>query len=582
MRKTKIVCTIGPTSETVELLVQLIENGMDVARLNFSHGTHEEHAKRIASIRQAAQITEKEIAIILDTKGPEIRLGKMEGGKRVLKEGDKIILTGEQVFGTLERVSISYPNLADEINPGQLIMVNDGLVTLEVEKIDGNDIYCITKNTGEIADNKGVNIPNVKIKLPALSEKDKGDIIFAIENEVDFIAASFIRCASDVIEIRKILECYQSDINIIAKIENSEGVDNIESILKVADGVMVARGDLGVQIETEDVPLVQKRIIRTCNAIGKPVITATQMLDSMIRNPRPTRAEASDVANAILDGTDAIMLSGETASGKYPLLAVQMMAKIALRTEEALKYGPRSTEPIMDEPTITDAISHASFTMADDLKATAIITPTTSGSTPRMVSKYRPRQTIVGTTQSKKVIRRLALVWGVYGIEVKCTMGTDEMFAEAVLKALDKKLISAGDLVIITAGMPADVPGTTNLIKVHVAGEIALKGTGIGRKVVTGRALVVDSIEQAGREIKEGDVVVLVAVHRDIMPIVSKAAAIITEEGGLTSSGAIVAINLGIQAIVGAENATTVFKTGETITVDAQRGLIYRGKVKVL
>lgn len=580
MRRTKIVCTIGPASDSVEVLTELINNGLDVARLNFSHGTHDEHARRIENIKKASQNAGKEVAILLDTQGPEIRLGSM-GGKAVLHEGDKIILTGEKVQGNRDRVSISYTNLANEIKPGQLIMINDGLVTLEVEKLEGLDIFCVSRNVGEIADHKGVNVPGIKINLPALSDKDKADITFGIEQDIDFIAASFIRKAEDVIEIRKILEQYQSKIDIIAKIESQEGVDNINSILKVVDGIMVARGDLGVQIATEEVPLVQKRIIRKCNTIGKPVITATQMLDSMIRNPRPTRAEASDVANAILDGTDAIMLSGETASGKYPVLAVQMMNKIAVRTEEGLKYGPRFDERT-PEKTITDAISHASFTMANDLHASAIITPTDSGSTARMVAKYRPRQVIIGATPFKKVVRKLALVWGVYGLEVEERENTDDMFSEAVSKALAKQLICGGDLVVITAGVPVNVPGTTNLIKVHVAGEVALKGTGVGRKVSAGKAYIVKDIELALQEVQEGDILIVGAVSKELMPIISKAAALITEEGGLTSSGAIVAINIGIPAVVGAKNALEQFETGEIITVDAQRGLIYRGRAHVL
>lgn len=581
MRKTKIVCTIGPASDKVELLVELINEGMDVARLNFSHGTQVEHANRIVCIRAAAEEAQKQVAILLDTKGPEIRLGDM-GGKSFVTEGDNIILTGEQITGTKARVSISYPNLANEICPGQLIMINDGLVTYEVEKIEGLDIYCVAKNNGEIGDHKGVNVPGVKINLPALSEKDKEDILFAVEHDMDFIAASFIRTAEDVLEIRKILEQYQSKIDIIAKIENAEGVSNIDKILKVADGIMVARGDLGVQIAAEEVPLAQKKIIKKCNAAGKPVITATQMLDSMIRNPRPTRAEASDVANAILDGTDAIMLSGETASGKYPLLTLQTMVKIAMRTEEALKYGPRYPENTLSgDTTITDAISHASFTLANDLRASAIITPTTSGSTARMVAKYRPRQVIVGATPFKKIIRKLKLVWGVYGLEVEHKDNTDEMFSESVSKALHEKLILAGDLVVITSGVPVGVPGTTNLIKVHVAGEIALKAVGIGKNAVTGRVLVVTNATVVS-DVREGDILVLASLDRAHMPLVEKAAALVTEESGLTSSGAIVAINLGIPAIVGATLAVQVFSTGEIITIDAQRGLIYRGRAQVL
>ncbi|KPU26943.1 pyruvate kinase [Caloranaerobacter sp. TR13] len=585
MKRTKIVCTIGPASENEEVLRQLILNGLNVVRLNFSHGDHEEHKKRIDLVKKLREELDMPVAIMLDTKGPEIRTGNFEKGVEELKEGQEFILTTRDILGNDKICSITYKGLPNDVKKGDTILIDDGLIGLEVvDIIDGTDIKCIVKNAGTIKNKKGVNVPGVKVNLPAITEKDRADIEFGIENGIDFIAASFIRKAADVIEIRKILEENNAEhIQIISKIENQEGVDNIDEILEVSDGIMVARGDLGVEIPTEEVPLVQKMIIRKCNELGKPVITATQMLDSMIRNPRPTRAETTDVANAIMDGTDAIMLSGETAAGKYPVEAVRTMANIAKRTEASLDYKAILRSKTMGKDiTVTNAISHATCATAEDLGATAIITATSSGYTAKAVSKFRPSAPIIAATPNKQVMRRLAIVWGVYPVYAQHSGSTDEVIELSVKSALEKGYINNGDLVVITAGVPVGVAGSTNLIKVHIVGDVILKGTGIGNKAAIGKVCVVQNAEEAEKKFNDGDVLVTVNTDREMVKYMEKAAAIITEKGGLTSHAAIVAINIGKPVIVGAENATKELKDGETITVDSIRGLVYKGKTQVL
>ncbi|AVX30288.1 pyruvate kinase [Carboxydocella thermautotrophica] len=582
MRRTKIICTIGPASEQVETLVQLIEAGMNVARLNFSHGTHEEHGRRVEAIRQASAKANRPVAILLDTKGPEIRLGVLKE-KITVNPGDKLILTAEEMEGEGNRIPVTYKGLPEDVREGTSILIDDGLIGLKVERIEGTEIHCVVENGGEISSRKGVNVPGAVINLPALTEKDIADIEFGIKMGMDFIAASFVRKAADVLAIREILEKHSSDMQIIAKIENHEGVNNIDEILKVADGIMVARGDLGVEIPIDEVPLVQKMIIEKCNRAGKPVITATQMLDSMIRNPRPTRAEATDVANAIFDGTDAIMLSGETAAGKYPVEAVKTMARIAERAERALRYEELTVRRgIVPERTTTDAISHATVTTAHDLGASAIICATKSGHTAKMVSKYRPQAPVVAITPKMDVVRKLLLVWGVYPLLCKETKSTDEMLKVSVETALAAGLIKAGDLVVITAGVPVGVPGTTNLIKVHTVGEILAKGTGIGARAVTGTVKVARTAKEAEAKIKPGDILVTIATDKDFVLVMEKCAAVITETGGLTSHAAIVGLNLGIGVVVGVDNATHILEDGTLVTVDGMRGLIYRGTANVL
>ncbi|CAM3920527.1 pyruvate kinase [Lederbergia lenta] len=586
MKKTKIVCTIGPASENPEILHQLIESGMNVARLNFSHGDHEEHRSRIVNIRETAKKIGKNVGILLDTKGPEIRTHEMEGGSLNLEAGTELIVSMKEVLGTVEKISVSYPGLINDIHTGSTILLDDGLIALEVIDTlrDKNEIVTKVLNTGTLKNKKGVNVPGVSVNLPGMTEKDAKDILFGIEQGVDFIAASFVRRASDVLEIRELLEKNDgSHINIIPKIENQEGVDNIDEILEVSDGVMVARGDLGVEIPTEAVPLVQKQLIQKCNEAGKPVITATQMLDSMQRNPRPTRAEASDVANAIFDGSDAVMLSGETAAGDYPVEAVQTMHNIALTAEQALNHKDiLSGLSKNSDHNMTDAICQSVAHTAINLEVSAIVTPTESGHTARMVSKYRPKAPIVAVTANEHVVRRLSLVWGVYPQLGQTVESTDEMLEEAVTEGLNTGLVKHGDLVIITGGVPVGEKGTTNLMKIHVVGDVLAKGQGIGRKTAFGKAMIVNNVQEANEKVEPGSVMVAIGTDRDMVSALEKCSALITEEGGLTSHAAVVGINLGIPVIVGVEGATSMIKDGQEITVDAIRGIIYNGHASVL
>ncbi|SER89580.1 pyruvate kinase [Salipaludibacillus aurantiacus] len=584
MRKTKIVCTIGPASESKDKLTNIIKAGMNVARLNFSHGDYEEHGARIETIREAAKETGENVALLLDTKGPEIRTQTLEGGEAELEQGSTVRVSMTEVVGNKDVISVTYPGLINDVHVGSFLLLDDGLIELKVTEIKENELITEVVNSGVLKNKKGVNVPNVSVNLPGITEKDANDIIFGIEQDVDFIAASFVRRASDVLEIRELLEKHDAGhIQIIPKIENQEGVDNIDEILEVSDGLMVARGDLGVEIPAEDVPLVQKVLIKKCNKLAKPVITATQMLDSMQRNPRPTRAEASDVANAIFDGTDAIMLSGETAAGTYPVESVQTMNNIALKTETALKYEDilrkRSKE---SEHTVTNAISQSVTHTAQNLRAAAILTSTESGHTARMISKYRPESKIVAVTSNERVSRSLALVWGVHSQVGPAVESTDEMLQLSVDESLKTGLVKNGDLVVITAGVPVGEKGTTNLMKVHVIGEVAAKGQGIGRKSAKGNVVVAKTGDEALSKTKEGDIIVITNTDRDMMDAFEKASAVITEQGGLTSHAAVVGLNLGIPVIVGVENATSIFSDGDEITVDSQHGKIYKGQASIL
>jgi len=584
LRRTKIVCTIGPATDDLNIIRKLIQAGMNVARLNFSHGTREGHGRLFALIRRAAADTGKNVALMLDTKGPEIRLGFFKEEPVCLKEGSRVTLTTEEVKGDKERVPVSYKGLPGDVREGDIILLDDGLIELKVLSIKEKEILCQVVNGGEITSQKGVNVPGVTLNLPALTEKDIQDIRFGIKHNVDFIAASFVRKAADVLDLRRVLEENSAEIDIIAKIENREAVQNLEEIIKVSNGVMVARGDLGVEIPVEEVPLLQKTIIRLCNHSGKPVVTATQMLESMINNHRPTRAEASDVANAIFDGTDAVMLSGETAAGKYPLEAVRTMARIAERAEAALHYGemPGEKRCVSPRRTVTDAISFASCATARDLGAAAIITSTESGHTAKMVAKYRPRALIVAVTPHAGVMRKLALTWGVQPLLAASKINTDEMMSTAVGTSLTAGLIKGGDLVVFTAGMPVGVRGTTNLIRVLTVGDILARGTGIGHRAATGSVRLARSAGEALAKVKEGDVLVVTATDIEYIPALQRAGAVVTEVGGLTSHAAIVCLEFGIPVVVGVEGASAVLPDGETVTVDGQRGLIYKGTARVL
>ena len=580
MKKTKIVCTIGPASESVDMLVNLINAGMNVCRLNFSHGDYEEHGARIKNIREAVKITGKRVAILLDTKGPEIRTNDMENGAITMKIGDSVRISMTEVLGTNEKFSITYPELINDVNVGSHILLDDGLIDLEVTDIDrdANEIVTVVKNEGVLKNKKGVNVPGVSVNLPGITEKDANDIRFGIGQGIDFIAASFVRRASDVLEITKILEEENAThIQIIPKIENQEGIDNIDEILKVSDGLMVARGDMGVEIPTEDVPVVQKALIKKCNALGKPVITATQMLDSMQRNPRPTRAEANDVANAIYDGTDAVMLSGETAAGDYPLEAVQTMARIAVRTEETLVNQDSFALKLYSKTDMTEAIGQSVGHTARNLGIQTIVAATESGHTARMISKYRPKAHIVAITFSEQKARSLSLSWGVYATVADKPSSTDEMFNLASKVSQEEGYASKGDLIIITAGVPVGEKGTTNLMKIQMIGSKLVQGQGVGEEAIIAKAVVAGTAEEAVAKATEGAILVTKTTDKEYMPAIEKASALVVEEGGLTSHAAVVAIAQNIPVIVGAADATSLINNDEVITVDPRRGIVYRG-----
>ncbi|HHK2086064.1 TPA: pyruvate kinase [Enterococcus faecalis] len=580
MKKTKIVCTIGPASESVDMLVNLINAGMNVCRLNFSHGDYEEHGARIKNIREAVKITGKRVAILLDTKGPEIRTNDMENGAITMKIGDSVRISMTEVLGTNEKFSITYPELINDVNVGSHILLDDGLIDLEVTDIDrdANEIVTVVKNEGVLKNKKGVNVPGVSVNLPGITEKDANDIRFGIGQGIDFIAASFVRRASDVLEITKILEEENAThIQIIPKIENQEGIDNIDEILKVSDGLMVARGDMGVEIPTEDVPVVQKALIKKCNALGKPVITATQMLDSMQRNPRPTRAEANDVANAIYDGTDAVMLSGETAAGDYPLEAVQTMARIAVRTEETLVNQDSFALKLYSKTDMTEAIGQSVGHTARNLGIQTIVAATESGHTARMISKYRPKAHIVAITFSEQKARSLSLSWGVYATVADKPSSTDEMFNLASKVSQEEGYASEGDLIIITAGVSVGEKGTTNLMKIQMIGSKLVQGQGVGEEAIIAKAVVAGTAEEAVAKATEGAILVTKTTDKEYMPAIEKASALVVEEGGLTSHAAVVAIAQNIPVIVGAADATSLINNDEVITVDPRRGIVYRG-----
>jgi pyruvate kinase len=582
LKKTKIVCTMGPMTDKPEVIEQMITAGMNVARFNFSHGTHAEQGSRMNLVRSAAQKAGIPIGLMLDTKGPEMRLGLFAGGKVDLIEGNSFVLTTRNVAGTAEVASVNFSRLHEEVKPGDRILLSDGLIGLKVEAVVGDNITTSVLNSGVIGDRKRVAVPGVAISLPPLSEQDIRDIQFGIDQNVDFIAASFIQRAADVLAIRRIVEDAAADIAIIAKIENAAGVENIDEILQVADGIMVARGDLGVEIPAEDVPLIQKQLIKKANAAGKPVITATQMLESMIHNPRPTRAEASDIANAIFDGTDAIMLSGETANGKYPVEAVQIMATIALRTEAAVLLDYQTAvQGSFQVRSTTDAISHATVQLAFELGVSAIVAATVSGQTARMVSKYRPAAVIVAQTHNIKTFHKLLLSWGVYPVLGQEAFSGDDMVAAAVASALRSGIVKQGDLIVITAGLPVSRSGTTNMIRVHTVGTVLAQGVGIGNKTVSGRVCVIRDRQDMQTKKIAGTILVLTSVDESIAARAAEADAIVTEEGGLTSQAAIIGICKSIPVIVGSENAVALLTDGMTVTIDAEHGLIYEGIVQV-
>ena len=579
MRKTKIVCTLGPSTESEEVMRQLRLEGMAVARMNFSHGSHEEQKKRLDMVKKLREELHLPVAALLDTKGPEIRIGDVEGGKLELKAGQDFILTTEEMLGTAGKVTITYKELYKDVCPGDSILIDDGLIGMEVRRIDGQDIICKVVNGGFISNHKGVNVPGVELKMPFVSEKDYSDILFAAEQGYDFVAASFTRTAEDILEIRKILDENGGEgIHIIAKIENMQGVENAEAILRVADGMMIARGDMGVEIPLEEVPVIQKKLIRLTIRMGKPVITATQMLDSMMKNPRPTRAETSDVANAIYQGTSAIMLSGETAAGAYPVEAVRTMARIAERTERDIDYTKEfKPRRLAERPDVTSAISHATCTTAMDLHAAAIVAVSKSGRTVGMISKYRPSCPIIGCAMDERVCRQLNLSWGVIPLQLDEEKTADDLFDHAVGAAEHRGLVSRGELVVITAGLPLGMSGTTNMIKVHVAGRILISGKGVNNLKASGNVCVCQGLDDLEQNFRPGDIVVVSQTTNEMMPKLKDAGGIITETGDRYSHAAIVGMALDIPVITSARNATRILKSGAFITVDAEQGTVYSG-----
>lgn len=585
MRKTKIVCTIGPASESEEMLEKLMNAGMNVARLNFSHGSHEEHKARIDTIRKVAKRLNKTIGLLLDTKGPEIRTHNMKDGLIVLEKGKEVIVSMNEVEGTPEKFSVTYENLINDVNIGSYILLDDGLVELQVKEInkDKGEVKCDILNTGELKNKKGVNLPGVKVNLPGITDKDADDIRFGIKENVDFIAASFVRRPSDVLDIRQILEEEKAEITIFPKIENQEGIDNIEEILEVSDGLMVARGDMGVEIPPESVPMVQKDLIRKCNKLGKPVITATQMLDSMQRNPRATRAEASDVANAIYDGTDAVMLSGETAAGQYPEEAVKTMRNIAVSAEAAQDYKTLlSDRTKLVETSLVNAIGVSVAHTALNLNVKAIVAATESGSTARTISKYRPHSDIIAVTPSEKTARQCAIVWGVNPVVKEGRKTTDALLNNAVATAVETGRVSNGDLIIITAGVPTGEKGTTNMMKIHLVGDEIAKGQGVGRGSVVGHAIVADSASDLEGKDLSDKVIITNSVDETLVPYVEKAIGLITEENGITSPSAIIGLEKGIPTVVGVEQATKEIKNDMLVTLDASQGKVFEGYANVL
>ncbi len=575
MRKTKIVCTLGPATDHPGILRKMLEAGMNVARFNFSHGSHPEHLKRLEALKALREEMQLPVAAMLDTKGPEIRLKSFAGGSVLLQGGTEFTLTTEETTGDAHRCSITYADLPQDVGAGDTILLDDGLVRLTVLETKATDVRCRVENDGVMKDNKGVNVPGVRLSMPYMSQRDRDDIRFGVEQGYDYIAASFVRTAADVRELRRFLEELGSDIRIIAKIENREGVANLSEILSVADGIMVARGDMGVEIDFTELPVLQKDMIAQCVAAGKPVITATQMLDSMIENPRPTRAEITDVANAIYDGTSAIMLSGETAAGKYPVEAVHTMDAIAVRTEADINHTKRMRNMAGETRlSIAAATAHAACTTAADIGADAIITVSQSGATAHLVSRFRPGTPVIACLMDERVRRQMALYWGVTPLLMPYASSTDELIDFAVRASEAAGLVKQGDLVVVTAGVPVGVSGTTNMIKIHLVGGALLNAVGIGESNASGPLCVCRAVEEVAAKFHPGDVLVIPYTTNELLPYLRQASAIISEESGVNSHAATVGLTLGKAVIVGASGATNRLQDGTMVSVDCARGLV--------
>ena len=582
MRKTKIICTLGPSTDKGDVLRELIANGMNVARFNFSHGSYEEHGGRLANLKALREELGKPVAALLDTKGPEIRLKEFKNGVEMLEAGQTFTLTTREVEGTKEICSVTYKDLPHDVHEGGTIMLDDGLIMLRIEKVTDTDITCTVLNSGKIKTKKGVNVPGVHLSMPYLSQKDREDIIFGIQNGFDFIAASFVRTAQDVYDIRNLLNEYDSHIRIIAKIENREGVNNIDSILSAADAVMVARGDLGVEIDFTELPGIQKNIIDRSFSFGKPIVTATQMLDSMMVNPRPTRAEISDVANAIYDGTSAIMLSGETAAGAYPVEALKTMSAIAERTENEPHYrDERFKDAAHGQISVSDATAHAACLTARDVNAAAIVTVSESGNTARLLSKYRPTQPIIACVMNEQVQRQLSLSWGITSLLMGPAKSTDELIEMSTALAQKNGYLHNGELAVVTAGVPVGVSGTTNMIKIHMVGNCLSTGVGVGREnadltSASGKACVCRTLDEVRAKFKPGMVLVVPSTTNEMLEYVRDAAALVVEEAGLNSHAAIAGKALLKPTIVGALGACSHIRDGLDIAVDCAHGSVQR------
>ena len=580
MRKTKIICTLGPSTDKEGVLRDLIANGMNVARFNFSHGSHEEHLGRLEKLKALREELGKPVAALLDTKGPEIRLKDFKNGVENLVAGQTFTLTTRDVEGTNEICSITYKDLPMDVEPNGTIMLDDGLIKLQIQTGNDTDIVCTVLNSGKIKNKKGVNVPGVHLSMPYMSQRDKDDIIFGIQQGYDFIAASFVRTAQDVYEIRNLLNQYDSNIRIIAKIENREGVNNIDSILAAADAVMVARGDLGVEIDFTELPGIQKNIIERSFSFGKPIVTATQMLDSMMVNPRPTRAEISDVANAIYDGTSAIMLSGETAAGAYPVEALKTMSAIAERTEqEGFHLRGRTMDSNPGKISVSDATAHAACLTARDVNAAAIVTVSESGTTARLLSKYRPQQPIIACVMREQVQRQLSLSWGITPLMMSLAHSTDELIEMSTALAKENGYLHNGELAVVTAGVPVGVSGTTNMIKIHMVGNCLATGVGVGPEnndVASGKACVCRTMDEVRAKFKPGMVLVVPSTSNEMLSFVRDAAALVVEEPGLNSHAAIAGKALLKPTVVGAAGATSHIRDGLMVAVDCAHGSVQR------
>ncbi|MEE6691630.1 pyruvate kinase [Lactiplantibacillus plantarum] len=586
MKKTKIVSTLGPASTDTDTIVKLIEAGANIFRFNFSHGDHEEHLDRLNKVHEAEKITGKTVGIMLDTKGAEIRTTVQANGKSEYKIGDKVRITMDDSLDTThDKIAVTYKNLYDDVLVGGHVLFDDGLLDMKIDEKDeaNRELVTTVQNAGVLGSRKGVNAPGVSINLPGITEKDSSDIRFGLDHEINYIAASFVRKPQDVLDIRELLEeKHMEHVQIFPKIESQEGIDNADEILKVCDGLMVARGDMGVEIPAENVPLVQKSLIKKCNALGMPVITATQMLDSMQENPRPTRAEASDVANAVFDGTDATMLSGESANGLYPVESVAMMAKIDEKAENTLAENGTLQLNRFDKTSVTETIGIAIARAAKNLNIKTIVAATESGYTAKMISKYRPNADILAITFDERTQRGLMVNWGVQPIVAEKPETTDDMFDLAASKAVELGFAKEGDLILITAGVPVGERGTTNIMKIQLIGSKLADGQGVGDETVIGKAVIATSAQEAIDKAVEGGVLVTKTTDKDYLPAIEKSSALVVENGGLTSHAAVVGISMGIPVIVGVKDATSVIADGQLITVDSRRGLVYRGASNAL